>query len=245
MEKGGVNMLQTQHSTLNIGVFGDSIGKGIVLRPNSDRYSTLKVNVHDVIGTDESKVNIENYSMMGSTITKGINIIERHFEKIKNYSSVLLEFGGNDCDYNWKEISENPQGNFECNTPLQQFNAKYKTLVELIRKENSHPVMISLPPLVPDKYFEWISRNLNKDNILKWLNGDVNTIYRWQELYNSQVTLLASQLKVPLIDIRSAFLLQSDYTQFICDDGIHPNEKGYNLIYKTIKEQYKLNILRT
>lgn len=237
-------MLHTQNTKLNIGVFGDSIGKGIVLRPNSERYSTLKVNVHDVIGTDESAIKIENYSMMGSTITKGLNVIERHFDKIKHYSTVLLEFGGNDCDYNWKEISENPDGDFECNTPISQFNAKYKKLIEMIRSEDGKPVMLSLPPLVADRYFNWLSRNLNKDNILRWLKGDVNNIYRWQELYNSQVTLLASQLKVPLIDIRSAFLLQPDYKQFMCEDGIHPNEKGYELIYKTIKEQYKVNLLQ-
>lgn len=238
-------MLHNQSKAINIGVFGDSIGKGIILRPNSDRYGTLKMNVHDVIGTDESVVKIENYSMMGSTITKGINIIERHYDKIKHYSNILLEFGGNDCDYNWKEISENPQGSFTCNTPIKLFTQKYSELIKLIRDQQGNPIMISLPPLVPDKYFNWISKNLNKDNILKWLNGDVNAIYRWQELYNTQVSLLASQLKVPLIDIRSAFLMQADYRQFMCEDGIHPNEQGYSLIYKTIKEQYKSKVLTT
>jgi len=236
-------MLHTTNKEINIGVFGDSIGKGIVLRPDSNRYSTLKVNVHEVIGADESVVKIENYSMMGSTITKGLNIIERHFDKIKHYSNVLLEFGGNDCDYNWKEISENPQGKFDCNTPINQFRQKYTELIKLIRQQQGNPIMITLPPLVADRYFEWISKKLNKENILKWLNGDINAIYRWQELYNTQVALLASQLKVPLIDIRSAFLLQDDYRTFMCEDGIHPNEKGYSLIYKTIKEQYKVNVL--
>ena len=33
-----------------------------------------------------------------------------------------------------------------------------------------------------------------------------------------------------MIDIRSAFLVRKDYTDYLCEDGIHPNEKGHRLI---------------
>jgi lysophospholipase L1-like esterase len=72
---------------------------------------------------------------------------------------------------------------------------------------------------------------------MKWL-GDVNMIYRWQELYNVEVMLLATKMAVPIIDIRSAFLKCKNYCDYLCEDGIHPNSKGYELIYRTIAEQY-------
>lgn len=227
------------NASLNIGIFGDSIGKGILLRPNSDRYSTLKIDLHRFVGASEQQLSIQNYSMMGSTVTKGLSVLDRHLDKVKQYQNVLLEFGGNDCDYNWQSISENPHAAHECNTPIPVFIKKYTEIIEKIRERQGNPIMLTLPPLVADKYFEWISRNLNKDNILAWLGGDVNMIYRWQELYNAKVTWLASQLAVPLIDIRSAFLQQHQYQKLMCEDGIHPNEAGYKLIYRTVSEQIR------
>lgn len=227
------------NTSLNIGVFGDSIGKGILLKPESNRYSTLKIDLHKLIGASQQRLRIENFCMMGSTITKGLSILERHMDKVKQYQSVLLEFGGNDCDYNWQQISERPDAAHECNTPIPLFLKKYSEMIEKIRARQGNPIMLTLPPLVPDKYFDWVSRNLNKDHILAWLDGDVNAIYRWQELYNAKVTSLAAKLSVPLIDIRSAFLSKPRYQQLICEDGIHPNEAGYKLIYKTILRQYR------
>ena len=53
---------------------------------------------------------IENKAKFGSTISIGKNIIFKNIELIKETKSkyVVMEFGGNDCDYNWREISENP-----------------------------------------------------------------------------------------------------------------------------------------
>lgn len=232
--EGEITML---NASLNIGIFGDSIGKGILLRPESNRYSTLKIDLHKLIGASEQQLSIQNYSMMGSTVTKGLSVLDRHLDKVKQYQNVLLEFGGNDCDYNWQDISENPHGAHECNTPIPLFINKYTEMIEKIRERHGNPIMLTLPPLVADKYFNWISRNLNRDHILTWLGGDVNVIYRWQELYNAKVTWLASQLSVPLIDIRSAFLMQHHYQKLMCEDGIHPNEAGYKLIYRTVSEQ--------
>ena len=57
-------------------------------------------------------------------------------------------------------------------------------------------------------------------------------------MYNVEVMLLAIKKDVPIIDIRSAFLKYNNYNDFLCSDGIHPNDEGYKLIYRTIGEQY-------
>ena len=117
------------------------------------------------------------------------------------------------------------------------YQDEYQKAIQLIQEKKGNPILLTLPPLEPKRYFQWISRNLHPDNILHWLGG-VDTIYRWQEMYNMKVLLLAQKLHVPVVDIRSAFLAQHGYQALLCEDGIHPNRKGHRFIYKTIMQQY-------
>ncbi|HOJ11691.1 MAG TPA: SGNH/GDSL hydrolase family protein [Clostridiales bacterium] len=223
-------------SAVNICIFGDSIGKGVVLQPNTSRYEVVKMNSEKLFGQDE--INIKNYSMFGCTISKGLSIIKRHVRELMGYNNIFLELGGNDCDFAWNEIADNPEKQHVPKTPLGEFRELYKQAIDEIHSNGGNPIILTLPPLEPNRYFNWISRGINSDNILKWL-GSVDMIYRWQEMYNVEVMLLASKMAVPIIDIRSAFLKCSNYFDFLCSDGIHPNKAGYELIYKTIFEQYK------
>ncbi|MEG1915040.1 MAG: SGNH/GDSL hydrolase family protein, partial [Acidaminococcaceae bacterium] len=61
-------------------------------------------------------------------------------------------------------------------------------------------------------------------------------IFKFHESYNAQVCGIAEENDIPLIDIRSAFLKLPNYSEYLCDDGIHPNEKGHNLIARVITE---------
>ena len=100
---------------------------------------------------------------------------------------------------------------------------------------NAHPVLLSLPPLDADKFFNWVSKGNSPENILKWL-GDVDHIFRWHSSYNDVVCKLANELKVPLIDIRSTLLTKENYTDYICDDGMHLNKKGHKLISNKVAQ---------
>ncbi|MDO4156053.1 MAG: SGNH/GDSL hydrolase family protein [Oscillospiraceae bacterium] len=221
-------------NAIQIGIFGDSISKGIVLDEETHRYSTLKKEICQWVTPAAA---LHNFSVMGSTIQKGISIINRHTEQLSDYQNVFLEFGGNDCDFDWQAVSERPQAHHEPHTPLKQFEALYTKAIQLIQEKKGNPILLTLPPLEPKRYFQWISRNLHANNILHWL-GSVDTIYRWQEMYNMKVLLLAQKLRVPVVDIRSAFLAQHGYQSLLCADGIHPNRKGHRFIYKTIMQQY-------
>lgn len=70
---------------------------------SQNRFSNI---CEDILG-----VSIENKAKFGSTISIGKNIIFKNIELIKETKSkyVIMEFWGNDCDYNWREISENPE----------------------------------------------------------------------------------------------------------------------------------------
>lgn len=217
----------------SICVFGDSIMKGVVLDGIRGKYILLKNSFINILGRSTGLTAV-NYAKFGCTISKGRQIIESHAAELPVYKYVALEFGGNDCDFDWAAISRNPDALHKPKTPLDEFEDIYSDVIDKATASGSKPVLFSLPPLDASRYFAWISKGLDAENILRWL-GDVEHIYRWHELYNNAVIKLSAAKRVPLIDIRRAFLETRDYPSLYCDDGIHPNEAGHALISRVVE----------
>ena len=222
----------------NISILGDSITKGIVL--DNSKYRRLDTSFVNMFG-EKTKCAINNLSLFGCTVTKGLQIFDRQQKKIQSSDIVLTEFGGNDCDFDWGAISENPDGSFEPNTSPDTFLAYYENIIKKLLDEKKKTVILNLPPLDDEKYFKWISRGRNADNILHWLGGSTRYIYRWHEMYSNALYSIAADMRVPLIDIRSEFLRLKNYSDYLCEDGIHPNAAGHRLIYNKIFEAAKLH----
>jgi len=215
-------------------LFGDSISKGVIVDEIRDRYAMTKNCFANILSTGESALDLSNFSMLGCTIMKGRSMIDRHIKDVQNCEVIVLEYGGNDSDHNWKEISENPTGEHLPKTPIDEFVRFYRGIIDELNGMGKKIVMLNLPPIDEHKYFDWVSRGLDRDVILKWLGGSDEFIYRWHENYNVKVCNIASEYKIPIIDIRSAFLERRDFTDLLCNDGIHPNEKGHEIIAEVI-----------
>jgi lysophospholipase L1-like esterase len=213
-------------------IFGDSVAKGVVLDSVSKKYVLLKDSFANRLNAG-AHFGVKNYSRFGSTVTRGQEMLSKRLGELKNYDYVALEFGGNDCDYDWAKIAAEPDAEHRPNTPVGAFVQKYTQMIREVKAAGSQPVLLSLPPIDARRYFAWVSRGLNARNILHWL-GDVERIYRWHEMYNVAVFRLADDTHTPLIDISSAFLETHGYQKLICDDGIHPNALGHELIARTI-----------
>ncbi|HEX2985468.1 MAG TPA: SGNH/GDSL hydrolase family protein [Caproiciproducens sp.] len=218
----------------SICVFGDSVSKGVVLDSVHNKYMIIKDSFFNML-SKAANIAVSNYSKFGCTVTKGGEILEKHRNELRDYDCTVLEFGGNDCDYDWAKVSEEPDGTHIPKTPVADFEVKYSGMVESVKEAGGSPVLLSLPPIDAKRYFAWISRGLKAENILRFL-GDIEFIYRWHEMYNLAVCRVALDHRVPLIDISSAFLKTGNYQSLICDDGIHPNEKGHQLISETISK---------
>ena len=216
-------------------VFGDSVAKGVIFDAVKNKYSLLKESFTNVIGRQQN-ILISNFARFGCTISAGSEILKRHEGELDRFDYTVLEFGGNDCDYNWAQVAEDPFSRHFCNTPIPLFREKYAELIGCVRQNGGNPVLLNLPPIDPKRYFRWVSNGLNKENIMTFL-GSVDTIYRWQELYSKAVEELAEAESIPLIDIRSEFLNKQDYSQYLCEDGIHPNENGHFLITDAIRKR--------
>lgn len=220
---------------VKLNAFGDSVLRGVVFENN--HYSYSKNCFVNLLHYD-LQIDIENKGKFGSTISTGEQVVEKNMKAIEDSTSryIVMEFGGNDCDFNWKEIAEDPEKSHKPKTEIKDFVRIYTEIIEKIKAVGKIPVMLSLPPIDAKKYFNKITEGLNADNILKWLEGNVRFITDWHERYNIETFKIALANKIPIIDITSKFLENKNYGEFLCEDGIHPNEQGHMLIASAIKE---------
>ena len=219
----------------SIGVWGDSVMKGVVYDENKSKYTLLSEN-----GADKASrklgLRLFNRSRMGCTVTKGLQLLKKDLQRPEAAcDAALIEFGGNDCDYDWAQVAAHPEQDHQPKTPLPLFIAQLRDMIDLVRQKGMQPVMMTLPPLHAQRYFDFFTRNgLSGDSILRWL-GDVQHIYRWHERYNAAVMRVAQECGCPLADVRDAFLAEPDYRDLLCADGIHPNAKGHALMESVLE----------
>ena len=226
--------------TTRIAALGDSITKGVVLN-EQNRYSAADQCFLDVI-SNELDLRIDNYGKFGCTVGYGNSVIERHTADIADSDYTFIEYGGNDCDFDWMKIAQDPHGEHKARTPLEEFTEELSSLVAKIRELGSVPVLISLPPILSDTYFSFFSRSMSdeqKNNIKEWLGGDIGIISRWHESYNRALFQVANQTRTQIIDITTPFdTFRGDLTSLYCADGIHPNARGHKLIAHSIINMY-------
>jgi lysophospholipase L1-like esterase len=217
---------------------GDSISRGIILDSEKNKYLITEENYVNIV-KKHIKGTIKNISRFGATLSKGIEVIKKEVVKQKP-DVVVLEFGGNDCDFDWEKVAKNPEMEHSPKTDYQLFIQKLKEIIEFLKEFDVVPVLMTLPPLDADRYLKWISRASKEmeKNILRWL-GSVTKIYWWQERYNSAIRIIAEETKTLVIDVRSAFLYYPDFRDFLCEDGIHPNEEGHKIMAHKIGEYLK------
>lgn len=227
--------------------FGDSIMKGVVLNTAATDDCKVSYVVTDNKFSNECSrrlgVVIDNHGKFGSTILQGESLIERKLSSISAGEYVVLEYGGNDCDFDWEKIAASPSTKHCPRTPLSLFIERYSAVIDKIKSVGARPVILSLPPLEPQRYFDHFSRcfcNVLKKGVMQWLNGVVYFIDKWHEFYNLEVFKMAIRKRVPIIDITTAFLERRDYGDYMCADGIHPNEKGHALIADVIVNHCRL-----
>lgn len=213
-------------------IFGDSIMRGVYYSAEHGRHKLYRERFSSL---QDKGYEIKNCSVMGATITTGTDLVRRRLTTPAEDTTVIFEYGGNDCDFHWSEISDNPTGKFSPNTPLDRFTQMYADCIAHVKEMGARVLLCNLVPLDSERYMKWISRGLSSENILSWL-GDESMLYRWHEYYNRAAEQLAARFACPLIDIRAPFLLSHNYSSLLSDDGIHPSIEGHRMIDSLIAE---------
>lgn len=211
-----------------LSIWGDSIAKGVVFDEQRGRYAVCRDNCVSRLSRDAG-VDVENFSVMGNTTEQGLKRMEG--QPLKPGNLAVIEFGGNDCDLDWAAACEHPEVEQRGRVPLEAFGENLRAMVRRVRDGGMIPALVTPPPLVAQRYFDWVSRKLDKARILSYL-GDVEHIYRWQERYALMIRRVAARENAMLLDVRDWFLSQARFTDLMCVDGIHPNARGHELLFE-------------
>jgi lysophospholipase L1-like esterase len=220
--------------------YGDSITRGIIYDNEKSKYAMLKENFTNII-ENKIKGSVYNAGKFGNTIMRGMSKMYNDVIK-KSPDVVLIEFGGNDCDYKWDDIAKNPNMEYKPNTDISIFRETLLTMINTLKANHIFPALMTLPPLDPLKYFKWITKEDSsaEQNILHWL-GTKDRLFTWHNSYSKMITDVAKETHTVLIDVRTEFLKHNDYSKFLCKDGIHPNIEGQSLIANFILKFMKEN----
>lgn len=222
-------------NSADICIYGDSLMKGAIPVALT-RYQFIIGKYLDKI-LERLPLNILNRARFGAPVTKGASMLEQDLARNITAKYTLLEYGGNDCNFDWSAISANPAGTHLPKTDLETFTNTLSSMTDALVKAGSQPVLMTLPPIDAEKYLDHIcSAGCSRENILTWL-GDTNMIYRFQELYSDAIGTLAVRKGLPLVNVRPLFLDKHNYKQLISPDGIHPSELGYDIMYSALSQR--------
>lgn len=238
----------------SIAVFGDSILKGAVTGTGTGHLFDIIENDSLSLAQKVLGFEMNNLSVFGNILSKGQRKLNKMMERGEHFDLAIIESGGNDCDYDWAPVSENPKGRrieaaeiddssaggnslgelvpHKPRIELGDFIRMLGEMVLLLRQNKITPLLMTMPPLVPDWWFEHICNGNNKENILEFLDGNPHKLYENHELYNISIIEFAYENNVQFVDMRKAMLKSPNYRSLMCRDGIHPNEKGYEYMSK-------------
>ena len=217
---------------------GDSIIKGVLVQSEGERsrYSLADKSIVECC-TEKLGGESLNFGKMGCTIEAGERILNRYLDKMSDAQYVLLEYGGNDSDYNWQEIAEAPEKEHFPRTRLEVFEQVYERVINKIKEMGAIPLVLSLPPMDAERYFAFFSQKWEEGfraNVMRWLGGSTNTIMSGHELYNLATMRIAQRTGAQWIDVTSGLLKGHNFRAYLCDDGIHPNERGQRMIAEAV-----------
>lgn len=217
-------------------VYGDSILRGVMYDEQQGKHRIWKNTL--LTQPENADLQISNHSLFGCTVIRGEKLLAKALAKGIEADYAIIEYGGNDSDFRWPEIAADPQGEHQPLTPPDQFRAAYIRIINMLREAGVEPLLCLLPPIDAERYFAWLSRDLDRQALLKWLQ-DPRIIYRHQELYSLTVAHIAREQGCRLIDLRSPLLARHDFAQLLSQDGLHPLAAGQEVIWREVIKAVK------
>lgn len=217
-------------------VWGDSLAKGVVWNAQRGRHGYCERPAVQV-AAEKLGVAIQNRAHFGYTAPQGLERLDRDLSGGMRCDAAVLEFGGNDCNFDWAAISKDPDAPHEPATPPQAYLETLRRMVKRLLDAGVRPVLMTLPPIDAEKYFRFfVDGGLSAANILKWL-GDTQQIYRFHEMYSLLIERVGREFQLRVLDLRTRCLLHRDFLRdMLCVDGLHLTAEGQRFVGEQIAE---------
>ena len=104
-----------------ISAYGDSILKGAVTGTDSGHLFDIIEDSSLVLASKALGFDLNNQSVFGSIVSKTQRRLNRDIEKGIFSDLAIIESGGNDCDYDWTQVSSSPDEKHLPRTTLEDF----------------------------------------------------------------------------------------------------------------------------
>ncbi len=213
-------------------IFGDSVLRGLYREPDGHRKLwDQKYWINKIM--EDCGVMVTNHSQIGNTVERGRMQFEKALNNGMKADYVLLEYGGNDSDFEWAQVVEAPDAAHVSHTPLPVFEQAYGQFIRRVRELEMEPVAVIPAPIDGRRYLDFLGSAYDKQTIADWLQ-DTTAMYRHVELYAFTVVKLAMQYGCAVLDIRTPFLGRKDLPQLLSMDGLHYLPESYDIIWQQI-----------
>ena len=107
-------------------IFGDSIMKGTVYEGGRYRSCYTQVFLPQMEGLD---IALDNRSRFGYTAERGLGLIKKAIAAGEKPDYALVEYGGNDCNFDWPAIGRDPDYPHQPVTALVDFEATMRECI--------------------------------------------------------------------------------------------------------------------
>lgn len=150
----------------------------------------------------------------------------------ENPDYVIIGIGGNDCNFNWNEVLEHPEQEHQPIVPAERYDANVRTMIETIKAAGITPIVMTLPPLDPVRYYQYLfsQHGSSIGHLISLLGG----MEHWHGMYNDRLIKLADELQIVKIDVRTALRQAGSLAHLISDDGIHLTPAGYREVGRVV-----------
>ena len=186
---------------------------------------------------------LDNRSRFGYTAERGLGLIKKAIAAGERPDYALVEYGGNDCNFDWPAIGRDPDYPHQPAAALADFGSHHagNASGRLLRSgAGITPVLMSLPPVDSDKYYEYIiSKGVDRSSLLKLPRYALFPYTAIRSCIPSPYQSWPGRRSCPLLTCAPHLLecIGSPFSQLISGDGLHPTEKGYEIVARCFRER--------
>lgn len=216
-------------------IFGDSLLRGVMPDENGMYHSTNYIDFDGL--ARKYGISISNYSMPTFTSVQGLDWIRKHIQSVPVPDIAIVEYGGNDCDYRWRELAASDRIISEPHrTSPDEFADTYESILDELLAWGAMPVVTLCPPFPVHIYIRHlISSGISEEKIQAYITSYDNFASEYMT-YKDTMRELASKKQLSVLNIEKTFAFLDNLVDYYSEDGLHPNKDGYWLIHNAFDE---------